>query len=172
MSYNKKIRRMLYFRKMSREDKESALASFDNDMSEETTGGAKNVFESYRTKLRSEYQIDSLKLGLFLLPLLGILCGAISSGILLFIQGYGALSELDGVLLWVLNFVNKNASAIATYILPLLLLIFFIWGVRKGRVELREYKYHYPVTIIYLIFALGLWIYMIYTLAQSLSQIP
>ena len=137
-----------YFRKISRKERLS-LADQIADAGRE---GAKEKYREARREIKSNYRIDCFKIVMLVLILLGLSAVIVlAAAILPTMISRGDLLAGKEVEYVISNEANQVLLKIAYVIVPTVIAVVFCLGLIFGKIDLREYKYHWIALALYVI---------------------
>ena len=147
-----KLQNAGYFRNIPAADFKKILDRFNSEISSPSSD-ADSIFLKYKLRLTSEYKLDVLKLGLFVINLM-----LLASSLIIPIAFFFKLTFLFA------------ASTYALYGLYIVLAVLLIVGFVSKRIKIKEYKYHLFLFSAHFLFTVVGTTSVFYAIANALSK--
>ena len=161
-----------YFRKISRKERLS-LADQIADAGRE---GAKEKYREARREIKSSHRIDCFKIVMLVLILLGLSAVIVlAAAILPTMISRGDLLAGKEVEYVISNEANQVLLKIAYVIVPTVIAVVFCLGLIFGKIDLREYKYHWYAVGVYVLASAAfilVWLVYIFYLFADMAKNP
>lgn len=149
--YLNRLSTLLYFTKISKNEKTEMLESFNQSFEKSTASDFEKTYRECKAKIALDYKTDVFKICLLVLSVLTL----IPLILIPFTLSIDAVSV--GLLI------------IVCYILFPILVICYAFGLIGGKIKISQYKLHWGVLALQIVLAIADILYFLYQIASALE---